>query len=328
MYCDIAIVGGGMGGVIAAAWAKINRPDSEVVLIEPGQPGAGFNSGGLRYLRWNPRLGALLDSLGHLWAKVPVYGGILIPDGTSWRVADYPGGMSDIAVEAHQRAHWDKTRPGRGGFSRRVMNEGGRESFKIEAGPGLVEAMLEGVTVIKATVIGVDVNWRSTYIRTSPRATIEAATTIWTPPAPALMRLCGLPYEQREFRHANLNVIHGLHEPDNPIASRDYVYTPYLASRIHRISKAALPGVVQLEWNGDDGLTPEIIEDCVVQLGIQPTLASFKEMPGHLAPMGVKARHALSSLPPHFRMLGRYAEWDSRATVDQSTDKMEAWYAH
>mgnify|MGYP005832894883 CR=1 FL=1 len=171
MHCDVAIVGGGMGGCIAAAWLRTNFPDWSIVLLEPGELGAAFKSGGLKYLRWDDELADLIVNRGILVSKVEVMGGVLLPPswGSTWDVGQdvpasliqpFPGALAKDDIEKLQRIHYKATRGTMDGFSEGVMNWGGREQYRIATGPGLCEALTDGVNVLNGLVQRVEGDWR------------------------------------------------------------------------------------------------------------------------------------------------------------------------
>ena len=309
-----------MGGCVAAGWLKVHRPDLTVMIIEPGPLGGSFKGGGLKYLRWDDGLAQLLVDNSLPALKQQVIGGVATvgPDG-SLVACDYPGDLDPLAIKQLQLAHYKMTRGTMEGFTDGVMNFGGRDQFKIVTPANLCESLTSGAAVIQAMITRIMPSRGSSYLKLSNGVMVEAKTTLWTPHLLFLSNMMGDPVDPQ----AKLLNVMSCEAISDWWAAHDYIYTSTSCSRVHRISTSTPVGTVVAEWNGEDGLSNEVLTD-LDALGMMPQYDTHKSLPGHLLPLSDGDKATVSGWLDHgIRPLGRFAEWDGRATVDKNIIKLE-----
>ena len=308
MHHDTVIIGGGMGGVVAAAHLLAEGSPS-VAIIDPGNLGASFQ-GGLRYLRDNPAMRALLDRWGVLHASETVKGGILSPKG---RVLPYPEGVGEHLEDA-QRLHYLKTRGTLDGYTGREMNFGGggarlncdlhRFIGKVASCPRFTHYRTNAVLVSGPMVSLGNRRW------------VEGKRIISTIPLPVLARLLQLePHEAPTCPHRVLHVGSlPLHGGNAALGHFDYTYTPWLKA-IHRVHPAPRKGTLEVEWNSAKGEEEpeEALSDDLGRIGWAGHTLDWRTLPGHLLPVEWGTWRPEAPL----YLLGRFAQWDSRMTVDK-----------
>ena len=308
-----------MGGCIAAGWLKINKPNLKVVVIEPATLGGAFKNSGLKYLRWDDHLASIVTQCGVAAVKQPVKGGVLVsapPDApVAW---DYPGDMDERMVQSLQEEHYSMTRGTMEGFTYDVMNFGGREQFKMVTTPMLCEALTADAQVIQSMISRIYPSDGSCYLKIGGGQMIEAGMTLWTPHLAFLARMMDETSIQTNALTLNVMVCEAMSEW---WATHDYVYTSTCAKKVHRISATDPIGSVQAEWNGE-GLSEDVLSD-LEAMDLLPRMDTHKPLPGHLLPLSNKDKKTIKGWESHgIRPLGRFAEWDGRATVDKNIYKL------
>lgn len=312
---DVAILGGGLSGVLAAAWLRCNRPDYRVVLVEPGEPGAAFWAGGLKYLRTSAAFTDFLLETGLDFDVVRVRGGVY----DNGQISTYPLSDRD-QQEAVQRAHYLKTRGTHEGYTSDVMNFGGKTSTRYVLDyKALVRACLANpkLTVVRAPVTRIG----DAFVIVD-QVRLDARTIVSTLPLPLYLNMSGTPMESRPtLAHRWLHVFMAQGGTD-ALEGYDYVYTPTLP-HVHRISRSEYPDRFQVEVNSSDrasDLMTWITEaaEVIGYLGQEhPTVV---KIPGHILPSDMNGWKP----PDNHIMLGRYSAWQPRATADQTFDNLKA----
>lgn len=309
MAAEILVIGGGISGLLASYVLK-RRAGCRVRVLEPGRLGGDFLAGGLRYLHSTPKMGALLDDLGVERTEYCVRGGILLKG----VVHPYPAHLKTLdkaSASRIQEDHYKKTRrlEPDGGLSR-SMNDpeaaGPRSALEVDLADFVRKLALDAdvvrdrLSVIRPDrVVGVSgIAYGYTHL-------------VLTIPLWLVRRMCY--FRLPDALAMKLNVVQ-IHPLRDPYAAWDYVYTPYTPDDlIHRISPRS--NGYSCEFNGDwtEGetntrLTSELnflFPDGWALDGIK------KGLNGHLLPLSERPLW-----PENIRPLGRFAQWDSRATSD------------
>jgi hypothetical protein len=302
---DVVILGGGPVGVIAAGVLSELRPQWRVVLVEPGPLAASLDAGGLRYLRGSQPLQELVRALGVPFAAVPVRGGVLMPNQT---VANYPDEFEGEQLAEIQRKHYCRTRGTLDGFTADVMNFGGTPVPKLELDRALLVARATARTkVVKFAVTDIDEDGQ-VLLRNgfTVRAKRFVLSTI---PLPGYAKLAATMRDNQPVCHNRWLVV-GRH-PTAPESFQryDYIYTPWL-SGTHRLSRDK-DGAWWSETSRGNRDAAEAVASFMDQ---------GKVLPGHLLHVDWNG----GRLPPRHHLLGRFAAWEPRYTVDQTVQRVQA----
>lgn len=312
----VVILGGGISGLIAHHVFQRHRggKPANLKLVEPGKVGGEFTSGGLKYIHRTDGMVRLIGRMGLPFSSYRLHGGILLRG----KVQPYPQALQKMAPEEAlrvQQDHYVKTRKTQSGsFGRKAMNDPtssqARHAIRTDF-ESLVEKLARGVAIVPEAALEVN-NHR---VRLSGGNWLDYDVLIATIPLWILRRICSW-YLPEGFA-MKLNIAWAVPERD-VYAAWDFVYTPYTPSDyIHRFSPAGLGYMV--EANGElDHLKLESDLQFIFQEGyyIKHVRA---EMKGHLLPMNGQAQW-----PENVAPLGRFAQWDPRATMDTVLDGAEA----
>lgn len=322
--CDIAVLGAGLSGVLAAGWLRVRYPNERVVIIEPGEPGAAFWSGGLKYLRPSQDFTDYLLEIGLPFDIHAVRGGVWM-DG---KILRYP--LDDrYAQDLVQREHYVKTRGTIEGYTTDVMNFGGKDQVRYTLDyRALVSASIRhrNHKIIQAHVKGIKLlSNRASEIITSDGEVVYARNVVSTLPLPLYLTLSDVPMEKRPtLAHRWLFVYHAEGDPE-ALGDRDYVYTPQLPN-VHRVSKTTTAGMYHVEVNrAGRGQSPT---DNIHQ-EVEPLLKNAVPSGSYLAPVTILPGHILPSdmagwhPPSSHILLGRYAAWEPRSTADRTFQVMK-----
>jgi len=312
-HYDHVILGGGMSGCLIALSLAAWRKGETVAVIEPSHLGGSYAKGGFQYLRNSVGVRALLHAHKMDFTLKAMSGGVLTHKG---RVLPYPQGLGGH-LEAVQRLHYGKTRGTYEGYGPGVMNFGGTGGERVLTDFsrlfGLVERHCD-IIQAHATVIS------GPMACVGPRRWIESASgrITSTVPLPILAKLLQL--EGREAPvcpHEWLKVARiSLTGRTAHLGHYDYTYTPWLEA-IHRVRPVVDDDgniALELEWN--DRSTHSLAVD-LARLG-STLLAPPRQLPGHLHPVTWRTWRAGSG--SNIRLAGRFAQWNSRITVDQVVD--------
>ncbi len=319
----MVIVGGGISGLIAS-WVFTQVPGLDVIVMEPGKVGGDFMSGGLKYIHKTGEMEEMLRDLGVPYTNYSVQGGILLHGA----VEPYPGvfrGMEKDRAMRIQHDHYRKTRKVEpDAFASRSMNDpesaGPRKALRTDMGKMLKELVARAPIVKKGAfriephkVITVDP-------ATKQEHSIHYDYLILTIPLWIIRSMVWFTLPESMAIKLNLLMVDPPQKGDD-YAQWDYVYTPYTPEGlIHRISPR--DGGYTCEFNGDWPLQSEggPGEDLHWRLTSELNflfpegwaLADVKKgLNGHLIPLATKA-----NWPSNIRPMGRFAQWDPRATSD------------
>lgn len=313
----MVIVGGGISGLIAS-WVYTQVPGLDVIVLEPGKPGGDFAAGGLKYIHKTDNMEEMLRDLRLTYTDYSVQGGVLLHGAVEPFPACFKGMDKSRALRI-QHDHYRKTRriePD--AFAARSMNDpesvGPRKALRCDMDK-MLRSLIELAPIVKDGCAGLSngqVIGRSGtkypydyLLLTIPIWVIK--TMVW--------------FELPDTMAIKLNLV--MVDPPAKVdafAQWDFVYTPYTPENlIHRISQR--DGGYTCEFNGD---WPEDTPDDPNPLSLRLTselnflfpggwaLSDVKKgLNGHLLPMTTKPEW-----PANVRPVGRFAQWDPRATSD------------
>ena len=311
MYNDLLILGGGMSGMLAAATARC--AEVNVGIVEPNGLGASFTGPGYRYLRWSEPLVRLLGLMGIQHEIVVHKGGLLDDTGT---IHAYPESLDMAALDMVQRRHYNKTRGSMVGYSPGVMNFGGKNKRGIQVNVRDIVRWVEGhVDHYEDSAEHI-----SGVVRTSRDVHISYRSLIVTIPLPVLAHILELdPQEAPVTKARALYAAVVEVDKDHPMLGFDFIYTPWLTA-IHRVSKAG-PKHLTVEWNAGEyspNLDQRLIPDRdAAKLKIDHQGSFTNPQPGHLRP----CLWGTWRPPKYTHLIGRFAEWEPRATAEGAIDK-------
>jgi glycine/D-amino acid oxidase-like deaminating enzyme len=314
----IVIVGGGISGLIAS-WVFTQCRGLDVVVVEPGKPGGDFMAGGLKYIHRTDEMEELLRDLGVQYTQYSVQGGILLHD----KVEPHPGcfrGMDKERALRIQHDHYRKTRKLEpDAFAARSMNDpeanGPRRALRCDMARVLRE-LIQRAPIEKAGVTRIEPHRVITATGTG-ESSLSYDYLLTTLPLWVNKRISWFGEELPDGMAVKLNLV--MVEPPqkgDDYAQWDYVYTPYTPENlIHRISPR--DGGYTLEFNGVWGDGDALIQDRITsELNFLfkdgwALAGVVKNLNGHLIPLTTKP-----NWPFNVRPVGRFAQWDPRATSD------------
>lgn len=307
MKSRVVIVGGGASGLICS-YVFSHYRDVETVVIEPGKPGGEFLAGGLRYVHRTDEMVGMLTDLNVVFTTYTVQGGILLHG----KVEPYPRCLRSLSKERAariQQDHYRKTRrtePGQ--FASKAMNDpesvGPRRALRCDFRRAIRELAFRTRLVnerlvrveqgaIQASQVRIPYDY---LVLTIPLWVIKRVVSFSVPDAMAV----------------RLNVVNIEPHADKYV-KWDYVYTPYTPDDlIHRISPK--DGEYSCEFNGDWGEDEnrKLHSDLNYLFPDGWALADVKRgLKGHLLPLSDQPEW-----PANVRPLGRFAQWNPRATLD------------
>lgn len=313
----VVIIGGGVSGLIAA-WAFRRCRDVQVQVLEAAKPGGDFLSGGLKYIHRTDAMLELFSDLGITYTNYSVQGGILLHGA----VEPYPGvlrGMDKVRALRIQHDHYRKTRrtePDE--FASRSMNDpessGPKKALQCDL-EEFVSRLIVGAPVLPDAAKAI----KPHVVQGTSGANYPYDFLVLTIPLWVLRRLVW--FELPAALSVKLNIVR-VETIGNPYAKWDYVYTPYTPEGlIHRLSPHE--GEWSCEFNGDwaegdDDVSRKMTNELNFLFRNGWALTSVKRgLNGHLLPMAEKP-----SWPANVAPLGRFAEWDPRATSDVVLDNV------
>lgn len=314
----VLIVGGGIAGLIAN-WTFKQHKNVEVSILEPGRVGGDFLAGGLRYIHATEEMVSMLSDNLVTYTNYQVSGGILLR-GSVW---PYPTVLKTMAVADRIRVqsdHYRKTRRTEpsGEDALKSMNDpestGSRGALRADAG-ALIRKLESAATVLVDGAVAVETPQGTHWPRVLGTSGIRHAYDylVFTIPLWAVRRM--VPWFVPEALALKLNIVN-IDVTRDPLSKWDYVYTPYTpGGLIHRISPR--DGGWTAEFNGD-----WIEKDDETSLKLTSDLNFLfpngwalnvvrKGLNGHLLPLD-----SAPEWPVNVRPIGRFAEWDPRATAD------------
>lgn len=315
MACKIVIIGGGISGLIANYVFK--RHDyarkCDIKVVEVGKIGGEFAIGGLKYIHRTDNMVRLFNELHLPYSNYTVRGGIMLRGD----VLPYPNcfeGMDPQERSRIRQDHYTKTRrTAPGPWSERSMNDPAsikpRKALRCD-----FEDLIHGLA-LKADVIP------ESFMRLTPKSAscsnqikLPYDYLIFTIPLWIIR-----PNVQFYVPHGvamNLNIAKVVPVKDE-YAKWDYVYTPYTPGDcIHRFSPSGNGYVV--EANGTlDNHSMESDLNFIFPQGYY--ISGMKTgLKGHLLPLPQKPEWPGNVVP-----LGRFAQWEPRATADVVLDEAQ-----
>lgn len=319
----MVIVGGGISGLIAS-WVFTQCRGLDVKVVEPGKPGGDFMAGGLKYMHNTDEMCEMLRDLGVNYANYSVQGGILLHGNVEAHPGCFRGMDKDRALRI-QHDHYRKTRKLEpDSFAARSMNDpeanGPRRALRCDM-ERVMRELIQRAPLVKASAIAIEphklmVN-NGTVDSPIPYDYLLTTLPLWVN-----KKLAWFGEELPTGMAVKLNLI--MVEPPqkgDDYAQWDYVYTPYTPENlIHRISPR--DGGYTLEFNGDwpddapkddpDPLSIRITSELNFLFKDGWALSDAKKgLNGHLIPLATKP-----DWPQNVRPIGRFAQWDPRATSD------------
>jgi len=313
----IVVVGGGPAG-IAACLALAPRHD--VVVFDPNGLGGNVASIGLFYIHRSP----LFDSALRAW-KVPhevadVKAGMML-DGRVLSFDEVEQRYGSERFRSFVLHHYIKTRRSTYGFHHTAMNaagKAGKQKYELDF-RRLATAVQRRVRVLMTPVEreGLDLQGRSVLVPGFKRETFDAI--VLTLPLPILYRVLGVgnpPVLRATDAYTTFVKTVG----GNDIGHWDYVYTPFTpGNSVYRVSPVEATGTFAVE-SVETGRGLYI--DVQAVFGAD---ASFASRPVHVRGAHVFGEAPLPELPPDVLLLGRFAQWEPRMTMDKALARVTAW---
>lgn len=326
---NLAILGGGISGMLAA---YVFRSAAQVQLFEAGPSlGGTYTQGGLKYVRETEEFKSLLGELDVPYKLYQPVGGLLQTLNTAAATVaasaaklqphpEFLKGLSAGERMMWQMIHWMKTRGSLEGFKSTCMNDpsgGGddpalafdHKEFFIKLEAALRLAGVEIITSAKATRVA------QGWVEIDGKGSFPFTRMLTTLPLPLMARLAlwaGLP-TTANTAHLTVAFFDALPKwLDAAVTgSADYAYTPLL-NGVHRISK--VEGGWQAEAAGK--VAASVFEASLGTPEDPLKIRALVTMPGHLLPLEKEP-----TWPEQIAPIGRYAEWNSRATAETVLDR-------
>ncbi len=316
----LVIVGGGISGLIAS-WVFTQCRGLDVIVLEPGKPGGDFLNGGLKYVHKTDEMEEMLRDLGLTYANYSVQGGIYLKG----QVEPYPAVFRSMTKEQALRVqhdHYRKTRKVEpDSFASRSMNDpesmGPKKALRCDLSR-MVAELIKHAPIAKevATRIGPHKVIVNDPGFTRGERAVSYDYLLVTLPMWLLKRMVWFELPPAMAVKLNLLMVDPPQQGDD-YAKWDYVYTPYTpANLIHRISPR--DGGYTCEFNGDwpEGDDPEMSIRITNELNFLfpngwALGGAKRNLNGHLLPLAGKA-----NWPQNVRPIGRFAQWEPRATTD------------
>jgi len=322
----VVILGGGMSGLVSAV---AMRSTDEITIIEPSTPGGVFSSGGFKYLHFTESTKCMAQLLGLDYYTVPIKGAILL-DG---KLHQYPEHLRELPkpqANHIMQLHYAKTR--RGVDIDRicvpsVMNDpwGPKPAKMVIDTDSLIKSCMGCVTKwVKAAAVSLTDH----IVTTSSGSVHEYDYLINTLPLWVLAKFDGFSNhkEAKVFSTeavANRLTIFKILSSTTRFKSFDYVYTPITeASVIHRVSMNY--PTFDAETSSSITQFSDVMKDIRQLFGESALIVGGVTIPGHVYP-SANVVDSLSYLPENWLMVGRYAQWDSRCTVDKVYARAAEW---
>jgi len=310
---DVLVVGGGVAGLVSSC--IFSSFGAHVKMFECGKLGGEFLAGGLKYIHRTDNMTGLFIDLGLVFSNYSVKGGIL-NRGVVERYPELFQRMDKYKVAQIQMDHFRKTRMMEpGSHYKTAMNDPANSISKGAIRLDFVDMVnrlaarlkRDGGEIVREKVIKV---LGENSLMTDKGRRYAFDYLIFTVPLWIIKRL--VDFYIPDAMAMNLNLIDVVPKNDR-YAGWDYVYTPYTpGDAIHRFSVDGVCYVCEL--NGE--LAPrmvDVVSDLNFIFGAGYVIKKItRGLKGHLHPMGEKIQW-----PENMAPLGRFAEWNSRGTVDK-----------
>lgn len=323
----IVILGGGIAGLIAA---HVLKDGHDVTIIEAGKSlGGNFNAGGLKYIRVTVPMMNMLSDLGVPFQTYTPRGKVILDSGMHpwppWGIAkpvhepdDGEVLISGEVIRLIQRIHWLKTRGSLDGFTTTCMNDplgnGADPALGCDHAV-LVDRLIQSIrpkVAINTSSLVTNVYMGNVECTDGGRTMFDRLIT--TIPLPVAAKIIPIG-QQAKPTHHGIAVVNVKTAPAEVERFRqykwDYCYTP-LDPLVSRLSNSN--GLLQAEAPYHLNSHPPTAKDFAAN-GWQ-TDGQAMHMPGHLVPMPANVNWPVGIIP-----LGRFAQWDSRMTVERVLDR-------
>lgn len=318
----IFVIGGGITGLVCANVFK--KYGADVVVYEQNTLGGEFLTGGLRYIHHTIAMEKFMEDMEQIWTDYRIKGGILLKG----KVEKYPSYLSEMPKDEAYRIrcdHFKKTRlmmPG--DFGAQGMNDPSstKPSTALRCDfESFIKNMASRVKVVKAGLIKIIGN--KAFFNNSTVGNFDYI--VLTIPLWVVNGIVDFEIPDAVAMKLNIAIVNGAKilysKSDGSTALRDpylgwdYIYTPYTPSDcIHRISYS--DDGYAVEFNGDyDGERLYSDLNFLFKDGWE-MVRIRKNLRGHLLPLDGKLK-----LPENMALLGRFAAWEPRMTVDVVLDK-------
>lgn len=306
---NVIIIGGGVSGLICANVLK--KFNFAVSVYEPGDLGGEFLVGGLKYIHETEVVKDFLDELDVAWGDYVVKGGILLRG----EIKQYPNFLNKMNFVDSSRIradHYRKTRRMEpGSFGESAMNEPAnaksRRAVRCDFAD-LIKKLSLGIEIFRTPLVKISDN--KAFFGNGSIVNYDFA--VITIPLWILKRISS--WEIPDCVAMKLNVVLVNCVKDRYV-KWDYVYTPYTpADCIHRLSP--YENYYSVECNGEINLL-ELYSDlnflfndgwCIERI--------HHNLKGHLLPL-----QGDITVPKNVELIGRFASWNPRMTVDVTLDK-------
>lgn len=307
----------------------------EPMLIEAnGKLGGNFLAGGLKYLHDTPTMRNLLDRLGVNFELYQPVGrlnhlGEILPHPEAMRA------MTDDERFSVQMAHWAKTRASYQNMSPTCMNDplGDHGALKCDLDIFMrnlehelrASHLIDIRTTHPVSTIGGNGAIR---FQRSDVPIVVCDLLVPTIPLPFLAKLA--PWANLPKAEVTKLFLVKFEVPVGQMPLWDYMYTPHneFISRLYRADAghvvAEVPAyILESRCEHTDTPTDQTIANITLQArnltGIDVIPYSTQVIPGHLQPL-----HVPLVWPANWAPLGRFAQWDARATADKVLDSAVA----
>lgn len=334
---NTVILGGGIAGILAAYTLRDLKPK---LLEASGKLGGNFTAGGLKYLHGTYAMEQLLLEL-----KIPF--DHHVPEGrihTGDAIHPHPQWLRQAPAELArgiQYEHWMKTRGTYVGFNDTCMNDPlGEHHVALRCDHGLLlQRLIEecklagvemflGVGVVQVDRDGRDRNGVHGKQGADYQVTWNYDQLITTLPLGVMHKLS--PWANLPDAHTTQLGI--LDVDDSKRAGNppwDYMYTPR-APRITRITSTTdgfqlefpLNSIDSRNYLGSEAIHELLVDEAssMISDAALTSVGAIRTIPGHLQPLSFAP-----IFPGNWLPLGRFAEWDARATADKVLAKAQAY---
>jgi len=305
------IIGGGISGLVCAN--VFSRYNVDVTVYEPFEVGGEFLAGGLKYIHHTNMVENFFDGLGITWGDYRVKGGILLRG----EVRKYPSFLKDLDKTDAVRVrndHYRKTRRMEpGNFGSQAMNDpaSAKSTKALRCDfQSMIKLLASKCRIVKASLINV-IGSRAFFDNSTIQKFDYLVLTI---PLWIIRRVSDYEIPSAVAMNLNIAMVEGVKDP---YARWDYVYTPYTpADCIHRLSPDG--DYYAVEANGE---LDERKLHCDLNFLFKDgwRMRSLRtNLKGHLLPLDGEIK-----TPDNVALLGRFAAWEPRMTVDVTLEKTE-----
>lgn len=331
---NIIILGGGIAGLLGAYALRKHKP---TIIEASGKLGGNFTAGGLKYIHDTPEIRQLLKELDVPSEPYTPRGALLV-EGMPCAHPETLAGMSELQRYQTQLRHWHKTRASSIGFRADCMNDplGNHKALRCNHTQLLVnlEAAVRdaGCDVrLGSLVSGIgDVEGlggaRGVHLREGMGQGPSISYDVLVPTLPLGLLAKLAPWAKLPEAEATKLAIFNAELPITLRPSWDYMYTP----DVRWISRIAQPEphslMIEVPWylaqfdhpkiHPNHLTTAQVIPQVAMimreQVGLDAVITDSRIIPGHLRPLEDPLEW-----PHGWYPLGRFAQWDSRATADK-----------